>query len=65
MGYRYDFWDEDKSDADKVTDNVEFVNFHVSPVIVLKLEHHGVNHKDPAVEDYDRTILSIAYYLGE
>ena len=64
VGYRYDFWDEDKSDANKVTDNAVFVNYHVNPNIVCKLETHMVNNKDSAVEDYQRTILSIAYYLG-
>ncbi len=64
VGYRYDFWDEDKSDANKVTDNAVFVNYHVNPNIVCKLETHMVSNKDSAVEDYQRTILSIAYYLG-
>jgi len=66
-GYRYDVWNPDKSASvsEKVTDNVLFVNYHVSPVIVCKLEHHIVNKQDPAAEDYGRTILSIAYYLGD
>ena len=64
MGYRYDFWDDDKSTTNKVTDNVVFVNYHVDPNIVCKLETHMVSNKDSAVEDYQRTILSIAYYLG-
>jgi hypothetical protein len=65
LGYRYDFWDEDQADANKVTDNVAFVNYHVNPSIVFKLEHHIVSNKDTNLEDYQRTILSIAYYLGE
>jgi len=67
VGYRYDYWNPDKSAApsEKVTDNVVMVNYHVSPVIVCKLEHHMVNSQDPAAEDYGRTILSIAYYLGD
>lgn len=65
VGYRYDLWNPDKAATAKVTDNVLFVNYHVSPVIVCKLEHHMVNNQDTTVEDYGRTILSIAYYLGE
>jgi len=64
LGYRYDFWDADKSDANKVTDNAVFVNYHVNPNIVCKLETHMVSNKDSSVEDYQRTVLSIAYYLG-
>ena len=65
LGYRYDFWDDDKSTANKVTDNAVFANFHVNPNIVLKLETHMVSNKDSTVEDFQRTILSIAYYLGD
>ena len=65
VGYRYDLWNPDKSATAKVTDNAFFVNYHVSPVIVCKLEHHMINEQDPAAEDYGRTILSIAYYLGD
>lgn len=71
IGYRYDFFNPDKSASTKVDakDNVVFVDYHVSPVIVCKLEHHMV--KDHSLvstygkADYSRTILSIAYYLGE
>jgi len=72
VGYRYDFFNPDKSASPKVDakDNVVFVNYHVSPVIVCKLEHHIVKDNGDVKTnygkaDYTRTILSIAYYLGE
>ena len=48
-----------------MTDNAVFINYHVNPSIVCKLETHMVNNTDPSIEDYQRTILSIAYYLGD
>lgn len=65
VGYRYDFYDADKSAKVDVTRNSFFVNYHVNPHIVWKLEHHIQDNQDPTMKDYGLTIASIAYYLGE
>ena len=65
VGYRYDFWDEQESAAKDETRNSVFVNYHVTPNIVWKLEHHIIDDEDVSKVDYEKTILSIAYYLGD
>jgi hypothetical protein len=62
FGGRYDYYDADDSDNTDTTFNTVFLNYHVTPAIVLKLEHHQVEEKN--AEDYDHTIGSVVLYLG-
>lgn len=64
--YRYDWYDPDDSakDADK-TINTFAINYHFTPYILGKLETHINTHQDSGKEDYTKTLLSIAVYLGD
>lgn len=64
FGVRRDFFDENDSAEVDLTFNGIFVNYHVTPAILLKLEHHQVEVEDAAVDDYDHTIASVVMYLG-
>lgn len=44
--------------------NSAFVNYHVSPDLVLKLEHHLINPQNGSIKDYSMTIASIVVNLG-
>lgn len=64
--YRYDWYDpKSDKDHDGTTINTVALNYHFTPTVVGKAEHHMVSIEDPLGEDYNKTILSIAIYLGE
>ena len=64
--YRYDWYEADDTVAQGgKTINSLALNYHFTPSVVGKVEHHMNDEEDPAKEDYDKTILSIAVYLGE
>jgi len=65
LGYRYDFSDEDKSQAVNHDHNTAFLGYHVSPHIVCKIEHHEISRQNPNLSDFQKSIFSIAYYLGD
>lgn len=66
-GLRHDVYDSDKDDPLTLTEdtvNSVFVNYHVSPNIVLKLEHHMTDDASDLVNDPAHTMASIALFLG-
>jgi hypothetical protein len=64
--YRYDWYDKsDIADNDANTINTVALNYHFTPAVTGKAEHHFVSPEDPASEDYTKTIFTIALYLGE
>ena len=68
FGVRHDVYDSDKDNSATLTeDTVEslFVNYHVTPTLVLKLEHHMTDDESDTVNDPTQTIASIAIFLGE
>lgn len=67
-GLRYDVYDSDKDNPATLTnDSVSslFVNYHVTPTLVLKLEHHITDDESDPVNDPTQTMASIAIFLGE
>ncbi len=63
--YRYDWYDpKDSVDNDEATINTLAVNYHFTPKVVAKAEHHIVGLDDPAKKNYTKTILSVAVFLG-
>ncbi|MBE9503637.1 MAG: hypothetical protein IME96_05630 [Proteobacteria bacterium] len=64
--YRYDWYDADDTVAkgDKTINSVA-LNYHFTPSVVGKVEHHVNDYEDSAKEDYDKTVFSIAVYLGD
>lgn len=65
FGYRYDFYDANDSTVSELTTNSLFINYHINTDIKLKAEFHDRQDKDPSKEDYNLSILSIVYYLGD
>ena len=64
--YRYDFYDKkDTVKDDSITTDTVALNYHFTPYVVAKLEHHMNDEEDDAKMDYDKTMLSIAVYLGK
>ncbi len=64
--YRYDWYDPSSIvDNDRNTINTIALNYHFTPHIVGKIEQHFVDPQDPSTENYYKTILSVAAYLGE
>ena len=65
VGYRYDYYDPDTAvTTNSTVDNAVFVNYRATKDVVLKLEHHQVDEKDPALEDYAKDIASVVVNLG-
>lgn len=64
LGVRHGFYDSDSSGDNERTANSLFVNYHVSPSVVLKAEHHLFDYDNPASEDYASTTFSVVAYLG-
>lgn len=64
--YRYDFYDpKDTVKDDGKTVNTVALNYHFTPYVVGKLEHHMDDKEDNTAKNYDKTMLSIAVYLGK
>ncbi len=64
--YRYDWYDPKSTVGDdETTINTLAVNYHFTPYIVGKIEHHFVEPEDTATDNYNITISSIAVYLGD
>lgn len=64
VGGRYSFYDSDSTGNNEQVANSVFVDYHVSPAIVLKLEHHQFDFDDAALTDYTSTLFSVVAYLG-
>ena len=64
LGLRYDYYDSQTNLAVNEVTHTLFANYHITESIILKLEQHSVDFEDPAVEDYYKTIISIAASLG-
>jgi hypothetical protein len=65
LGYRYDWYDPDTTlDNDRKTINSLVLNYHFTPYVVGKLEYHWNDPQDSAIDNYTKTLLSIAVYLG-
>ncbi|MDX1763464.1 MAG: porin [bacterium] len=66
LGYRYDWYDPSRNtDSDRKTINTLALNYHFTPYVVGKAEHHFVDPQDKAADSYNLTLLSIAIYLGK
>ena len=66
LGYRYDWYDPStETDNDRKTINTLALNYHFTPYVVGKVEHHFEDPQDKAKDSYNLTILSIAIYLGK
>lgn len=65
LGYRYDFYNQNTLEADELTRNSLFINYHVNENFTIKGEYHDDSHKDPLKEDFDFYIFSITGYLGK
>lgn len=63
-GVRRSAFDSDSTGNNAQTANSVFVNYHVTPAIVLKLEYHQFNFDDVAKADYTSTLFSAVAYLG-
>lgn len=64
--YRYDWYEpSDEADDDQKTVNTAAINYHFTPSVTGKVEHHFISPEDPSSEDYTKTIFTIAIYLGE
>lgn len=65
LGYRYDWYDpSSETDNDRKTINTLALNYHFTPYVVGKMEHHFVDPQDRAIDSYNLTLLSVAIYLG-
>jgi len=61
FGYRYDFYDKDRANVVDHKKHNYFINYHLSPLLVLKAEYN-----DNIIEDqnnYQNLIFSIAGFL--
>lgn len=65
VGGRHDIYESDDTLNVEETRKTAFINHHVSANVVLKLEHHIHEYENPAQQDYNLSIASIAYYLAE
>ncbi len=64
--YRYDWYEpNDIVSNDKTSTNTLAMNYHFTPYVTGKVEHHFIDPENPSTEEYNKTILSIAVYLGE
>ncbi|MBI5327356.1 MAG: porin [Deltaproteobacteria bacterium] len=64
--YRYDTYEPSSIAAnDKTTVNTVALNYHFTPDIVAKVEHHLFDLENPSSADYSQTIFSMAVYFGE
>ena len=63
--YRYDWYDADDTvvDGDTVV-NTFALNYHFTPSVVGKLETHFHEYEDETEENYNKTLISLAVYLG-
>jgi hypothetical protein len=65
LGYRYDWYDPKTTvDNDRKTINTIALNYHFTPYVVGKIEHHFVDPQASAIDNYTKTLLSVAVYLG-
>lgn len=64
--YRHDWYDANDTvvDGEKTINSVA-LNYHFNPSVVAKIEHHKNDLEDATKEDYDKTVISVAVYLGE
>lgn len=68
FGGRYDTYNSDAGDSTTLTDdstNTAFVNYHVTPNIVLKLEHNVKDDESNLQYDPATTTATIAIFLGD
>ncbi len=66
LGYRYDWYDKNtKADNDRKTINTIVLNYHFTPDVVVKAEHHFHDPQDRTLEEFTKTLLSVAVYLGD
>ncbi|KAF0193050.1 MAG: Uncharacterized protein FD165_153 [Gammaproteobacteria bacterium] len=68
FGLRHDVYDSDKDNPVTLTEdtvNSVFVNYHVSPTMVIKLEHHVTDDASDPVNDPTQTMASMAIFLGD
>jgi len=64
VGLRHDFYNPDSRLDNSETTRSIFGSYYISEDLNIKLEHHIVALTDPAMEDYDTTILSLNANLG-
>ncbi len=66
LGYRYDWYDKNtKADDDRKTINTIVLNYHFTPDVVVKAEHHFNDPQDRTQDNFTKTLLSVAVYLGD
>lgn len=64
LGYRYDAFDKNDLDIEKIKRNTFFVNYHLNEYFTLKGEYHDDSHDDPLIDEYGYYVFSVTGYLG-
>lgn len=65
VGYRYDWYDPNhRDDANRTITNTVALNYHFTPEVVGKIEHHFVRDESSSDVNYTKTLFSVAVYLG-
>ena len=64
LGLRYDTFDENSINIEKIKRNSFFVNYHLNEHFTLKGEYHNDKHDDPLIDEYGYYIFSVTGYLG-
>ncbi|NOY52696.1 MAG: porin [Deltaproteobacteria bacterium] len=65
VGYRYDWYDPDqRENNNRMTTNTVALNYHFTPNVVGKIEHHFVKDEGASDVHYTKTLFSVAVYLG-
>ncbi len=62
VGYRYDFYNSKTTTlaSSATVENVPFIAYHVDKNTTVKWEHHLVNLRNPVLQDFYRSIVSVA-----
>jgi hypothetical protein len=64
LGYRYDVYNQNSLEVDKIRRHSLFMNYHVNESVTLKGEYHVNHYDDPLTDDFGFYIFSISTYLG-
>lgn len=63
-GVRNSLYDPKSTETNELVANSVFLNYHVSPSVVLKMEYHQFDYDDASKDDYTSTLFSAVAYLG-
>jgi len=65
VGYRYDWYDPNhRNDENRTITNTVALNYHFTPKVVGKIEHHFIKDESSSDVRYTKTLFSVAVYLG-